>query len=486
MLATVDKIRRMAVENLDLKRRSELGQYMTPTVIAKFMASLFSNLNIKVKLLDAGAGAGSLTAAFLNRHVESNNLNEIDVTAYELDPALLPFYQENISYYENEFKQKGIEANINLVNADFVHEAVQNMEGKFTHAILNPPYKKIQSSSQHRKLLRTAQIETVNMYSAFVALAIGLLKNNGELVAIVPRSFCNGSYYKPFREIILKETAIQQIHLFESRNKAFKEDSVLQENIIIHLVKGVKQKEVTLSKSTDDTFEDLTEFTCEFDKIVKPGNSERFIHIPNNEANILEESNAITYSLADLGISVSTGPVVDFRIREHLFKDSKSDTVPLLYPIHFNGVEVEWPKDSKRPNAIAHNAATQKMLYPVGFYVVVRRFSSKEEKQRIVARVINPTKLGSEYIGIENHLNVFHSNKAGISKELAYGLAAYLNTSFVDTHFRSFNGHTQVNATDLKQMKYPSKETLIKLGEKASMLSSFEASQMDKMIETLL
>lgn len=60
-------------------------------------------------------------------------------------------------------------------------------------------------------------------------------------MAIIPRSFCNGPYYRPFREFVLKHAAIRHMHLFESRNKAFKDDDVLQENIIIWLERGGQQ-----------------------------------------------------------------------------------------------------------------------------------------------------------------------------------------------------------------------------------------------------
>ncbi len=58
-------------------------------------------------------------------------------------------------------------------------------------------------------------------------------------------------------------------------------------------------------------------------------------------------------------------------------------------------------------------------------------------------------------LGFENHLNVFHEDKHGLPETLAYGLAVFLNTTAVDENFRRFNGHTQVNATDLRLMKYP-------------------------------
>ena len=94
-----------------------------------------------------------------------------------------------------------------------------------------------------------------------------------------------------------------------------------------------------------------------------------------------------------------------------------------------------------------------------GCYVVTKRFSSKEEKKRVVAFVFDAEKLQCELVGFENHLNVFHSGKRGLDQEVAYGLSVFLNSTVVDNHFRVFSGHTQVNATDLRNMRYPSRAT---------------------------
>ena len=74
-------------------------------------------------------------------------------------------------------------------------------------------------------------METGNLYSAFLSIAIKLLSPGGELVAIVPRSFCNGPYFRPFRNLFLDNTAIHHLHVFERRDKAFKDGEVLQENL---------------------------------------------------------------------------------------------------------------------------------------------------------------------------------------------------------------------------------------------------------------
>lgn len=57
--------------------------------------------------------------------------------------------------------------------------------------------------------------------------------------------------------------------------------------------------------------------------------------------------------------------------------------------------------------------------------------------------------------------------------------------SAVDENFRRFNGHTQVNATDLRLMKYPSLEALIALGEWAMSCGEPTQAMIDQQLERL-
>ncbi|NTU50072.1 MAG: SAM-dependent methyltransferase [Desulfobulbaceae bacterium] len=456
------------------------------------MASLFPDGNGICRLLDAGAGIGSLSAAFLARWRSGGfQFQKVELDAFELDHELIPHLSGTFTSYNHSS-----DFEVNIRETDFIHTAVDSLAGSlfstplqsYTHAILNPPYKKINNNSAHRHALRRVAIETVNLYSAFVALAVALMAPGGHIVAIIPRSFCNGPYYRPFREFILERCAIHHMHLFASRNKAFKDDDVLQENVIIHLECGAKQGIVKVSTSTDDTFSDLETNEHPYESIIFPGDSERFIHIPTSqEKSCIELSSSVRYTLDDISLKVSTGPVVDFRLKLHLRDMPDSGTVPLLYPAHFSGYETIWPLiDSKKPNAVERNAETEKRLYPNGFYCAVRRFSSKEEKRRIVASVVDPNTFSdAPFLGFENHLNIFHENKRGISKKLAWGLAVYLNSTAVDEWFRRFNGHTQVNATDLRAMKYPSREALVDLGEWAIRQEDISPSAIDEKVESL-
>jgi adenine-specific DNA-methyltransferase len=489
LLESVDIVRKEVGQQITQKRKAELGQFMTPSTVARFMASLFSPSTLQTaRLLDPGAGIGSLSGAFLDRWAAGGfAFHRVQVAAYEVDAKLQAHLSRTLAEY-----QKELNIDVSVLPGDFIEQAAKLvLEGqeRFTHAILNPPYKKINSASRHRFLLRQVGIETVNLYSAFAALTIELMQPGGQIVAIMPRSFCNGPYYRPFRDLIFAKTAIKHMHLFAARNRAFKDDDVLQENLIILLERDAPQGSITVSTSADDSFADLEINVYPFDRIVFPDDRESFIHVPTSpERNHFETSPAIRCSLDDLGLEISTGPVVEFRVRAHVRQMPERGTVPLLYPGHFSGQSIDWPKPgSKKPNAILRKAETEKWLYPNGCYVVVRRFSSKEEKRRVMASVVCPDAFkNSPMLGFENHLNVFHSGKQGIPEDLARGLTVFLNSTALDEQFRRFSGHTQVNATDLRLLKYPGRATLSRLGVWAKSQVELTQRKIDHKIESLL
>jgi tRNA1(Val) A37 N6-methylase TrmN6 len=465
--------------------KAALGQYMTPSNIAAFMASLFPGVSGNFHLLDAGAGKGRLTCAFFDALRNGDSpFPSGEVSLFEFDAAMVQELEKNTA---DTFGALSVDRHI--YHADFIERAtmlVLRKQRPFTHAILNPPYKKINSGSLHRAFLRDVGIETVNLYTAFVALSVALLQPGGTLVAIIPRSFCNGPYYRPFREFILRHTAVRHIHLFTSRTDAFKADKVLQENIIIKLERDSEQADICISTSTNGDMDDYTATRHPFEDIVRPHDPEKFIHIPDaqGEAGPLSLVNS---SLASLRIEVSTGPVVDFRLKEYLREMPQGNDAPLLYPGHFNG-KTEWPRAGfKKPNAIARCPATMKWLYPNGYYVTVRRLSSKEEKRRVVAYLVDPAYFPEKpFLGFENHLNVFHCGKAGLDRDVAQGLTLYLNSRFVDTLFRRFNGHTQVNATDLRSLPYPSIKTLAELGVWAKGQEELPQEAVERHLERIL
>lgn len=498
ILQKVDDLRVQANAKLNPAKKSSLGQFFTPAPVSLYLASLFDNISNDVKLLDPGCGPGSLTAAFVDEALHRDQLTSLSVTAFDVDAGIQPYMSETFRLCEESLTQieRGFQAE--LLVEDYIlttYSVLDDLGGqRYTHVLMNPPYKKISTASEHRKCLSAAGIETVNLYSGFVSLAIKQLLQGGELVAIVPRSFCNGPYYQPFRELIIRETAIKHIHIFDSRNAAFSDDEVLQENIIIHLVKGEPQGVVAITSSPSADFHlheesgtitasDMTTRQVPFESIVYPQDRQCFFHIAanNRDLAIINKLAVFTSRLGELGITVSTGPVVDFRMKDDLRQYIDDDSVPLLYPMHL-GLEVNWPKDAKKPNAIAVSNKTRSSLWAhEGSFVITRRFSSKEERRRIVATLYE-SHLPGDLIGFDNGLNVFHIKKVGIESSVAKGLFVYLNCTLLDKYYRMFGGHTQVNATDLRNINYPNVESLQRIGRNVES-ADLSQKQIDDLIE---
>lgn len=279
--------------------------------------------------------------------------------------------------------------------------------------------------------------------------------------------------------------ALNRLRVFESRRQAFSDDDVLQENIILHAVKEQeKPASVLISSSTGPDDEFMLMHEVEYNQVIHPNDPQLFIRIVQDHVSegVVQQMERFQTSLADLGIVVSTGRVVDFRALAFLQAQYGSGTVPLLFPTHVSYGSVVWPKyDSKKPNALLDTNQTKGLQLPNGYYVLVKRFTTKEEKKRLVAALYNPIEFPGRSVAFENHLNYFHRAGKGLDPILARGLAAYLNSTLVDAFFRQFNGHTQVNATDLRNIKYPTLSQLESLGRRIGVQFP-EQSELDEYV----
>ena len=493
---SADIARAYCSSRLNLKQRSELGQFLTPTTVARFMAGLFNNLSGHIHLLDPGAGVGTLTAAVTERLLANpEEVKSFSITAYEIEPVFLPSLNQTLTECCVALKSKGIQADYCLHKENFIKAGsrvnlplLKKLLLNYTHVILNPPYKKIHSQSVEKKILASIGVDTVNLYSAFVWLATLQLVQRGEMVAITPRSFCNGTYFRPFRKAFLESMELKRIHIFESRSIAFLENDVLQENIVFHALKSEnKSAAIEITSNSEVTLDEVSELRyVPYDEVVEADDPEQFIHIITNhlENSLRVQMNNMTSTLDEIGLEISTGPVVDFRLKSALRTCLNDQSVPLLYPESIKAGKVMFPPNHPRkPIAIEQNQETEKWLIKSGWYVLTKRFSAKEEKRRVVSAVCPP--VDTELIGLENHLNYFHAKGRGMDTDLARGLSAFLNSTLFDIYFRQFSGHTQVNATDLRRVRYPCKDNLIQLGVQIGD-NHFNQEEVDKTVHEIL
>jgi adenine-specific DNA-methyltransferase len=134
-------------------------------------------------------------------------------------------------------------------------------------------------------------------------------------------------------------------------------------------------------------------------------------------------------------------------------------------------MRVEWPTKARgKRQYIVTNAASTPLLVADRNYVLLRRFSAKEQARRLTAAPLLAGRLNSPFIGLENHLNYIHRPGGVLTEEEAYGLAVLFNSALLDRYFRTYNGNTQVSATELRAMPLPPLEVIVEIGRRAMSL----------------
>src|SRR5260370_22373754 len=119
LVDSVDFLRLDANRKVDPDRRSDFGQFMTPPATARLMAAMFQVKRNELTLLDAGAGVGSLTAAFVSEICNRKNKPEsIHATAYEIDSELCGYLVSTFQQCKKTCESSGVAFDSKVVQGD--------------------------------------------------------------------------------------------------------------------------------------------------------------------------------------------------------------------------------------------------------------------------------------------------------------------------------------------------------------------------------
>ncbi len=457
------------------------GQFFTPLSVAKYMADLASTAKEEVSILDPGAGIGILSTALIEKLVKRGKVKKINLVCYETDKQVLPYLKiileeikeslsKHISFDYSILDKDFVSSNANILTINLANYNHSN-EVLFDIIISNPPYFKL-----NKKYLQIAKFNDIisgqpNIYFLFMAISAKLLNEDGEMIFITPRSFCSGLYYNKFRKWLIQRVNFSNIHLFDSRKELFSIENVLQENIITKFTKKDDDR-ITISKTSNGDFSIRQEISVLKKDVVYRSNGYIFFRIPSNkeEVRVIRELDQLPHNFYKLGIKISTGKVVAFRNKEHLQKNMTKDSVPLLWMHNIKKGRIEWPSVKKdKAIAIKNIDATKWLLLKSGNYLVLKRFTTKEQKRRFeTACVFKEDFEKYGYFALDNMVNYIYQPNNQLSKNKIKGIAKYLNLPIVDLYFRILNGHTQVNANEVYALPFPSLEQLEILGKSES------------------
>ena len=512
--AFADRMGAWYVQSRSSAYRKAHGLYLTPVPVADFMAARIDALSDKPRLLDPAAGAGVLCCAAVEHLVAREQPpGRIELVAFEDDAVLCGALRAVLSYLAEWCRGRHVALKTRIEATDFVRAhagALRSLgellppdspNGNFDAVIANPPYFKIARNDPRALAASSVVHGQPNIYALFMAVGAAALRPSGEFSYIVPRSFASGPYFRQFRATFFGLMRPRAIHVFESRRSAFSRDEVLQENIILtghrqdgwlarvrrqHPASGESGAEASVLISSSCGVADIDRPSLRrapVASVLRLEDLDSVLRLPLSEddAAILRLVESWPCTLRNLGLNISTGRVVPFRAKAAVCADGNvpATHAPLLWMNHVRPMRTIWPLQRHKKEYVLREGA-ERLLIPNRNYVLVRRFSAKEEKRRLTAAPYMAMRFGFADLGLENHLNYVHRPNGTLSDDESWGLAALYNSRLLDRYFRCINGNTQVSATELRAMPLPPAPVVATLGSRvkrmADPLSTLDAT----------
>lgn len=480
MLDEIMKNTNEYVNSFPKEERKKYGQFFTPIVTARYMASLIHNQKGKIRILDPGAGNGLLTAALIEKLVSIGCVCEIQADLYENDEHVQELLSQNILVIRNYCKTADVKLRLNVINENFItyncgYWSRENTKGLYDIVICNPPYLKIAKMAKESVCMSKIVHGQPNMYFLFMGMAAKLLRKQGEFVFITPRSWTSGLYFKSFRNWFFQQMDIQYVHLFHSRSNTFKEgrisnDNILQETMITYAVKSrVQSEHVTIASCEDaDSFSETEQMEVLAEScFIKEPEKYFLLPIEQEDLSILDIMRRMPNSVAQAGFRFKTGKVVEFRNKEYVSYQFAENAVPLLHSCNVLDGKIVFPVKTDKPQYFLSTEESKKNILENQNTVFLKRATAKEEARRLQPALHIADNFHYSKLCAENHLNYLVKIGDELSLCEVYGFYTILTSNLWERYYRMLNGSTQVNSEELNSMPIPEVQVLQHIGRLA-------------------
>ena len=314
--------------------------------------------------------------------VQLRTPRHLEIELWETDEKLVPHLRQTMAECRRSLLQGGHRLDFTLYIDDFILANAHRtlfMERRLNRSISPSsirPTTRFGRNQRQAKAMEHVVHGQPNIYAFFMAVTTNLLAPGGEMVAITPRSYFNGPYFKRFRYWFFQRMSARHIHLFESRTEAFNDDKVLQENVILLAEKGGKPRDIVTTTSVGRDLGCVHKQSCAYNNILDTSSEDCVVRVTTNnlERQIVVSLDALPNRFHNLGLGISTGPVVTFRATEYLRQQQSKTTVPLLWMHNVRPFVTRIGATSNKPNHIEATDLSMRLLVPARRYVLLKCF----------------------------------------------------------------------------------------------------------------
>lgn len=447
--------------------RSEMGAYYTPPPLVSRLLDQAEAAGFDFThgtVIDPACGGGAFLAPVALRMIARSGNASADWTIRRLGKRLRGLEIDPFAAWMTRVLLEAavmpicVEAKRRLPDVVTVGDALRPQEiGTFDLVIGNPPYGRVTLDEPMRQHYARSLYGHANLYGLFTDLALRLAKPTGVVAYLTPTSFLGGQYFKALRELLTTETSPAAFDFVTDRNGVF--DDVLQETMLATYTRDRRQVPAAVSVVIPQGLNAARVEPVGHVAVTTTGDPWLLPRTPA-DAVFLQTITAMPTRLADLGYTVSTGPLVWNRHKSQLRTEPATGILPLIWAESV--VPDGFVFSSERRNHVPFIAVNHDQPHLVAreSCVLVQRTTSKEQNRRLLAALL-PQQFLDEHGGavIENHLNMVQASPltAHVSPRT---ITALLNSEAVDRAFRCISGSVAVSAYELNALPLPSTNQL--------------------------
>jgi adenine-specific DNA-methyltransferase len=477
-------------------RRREQGVVYTPDALVGVLVSLiFDEIppDGSITLLDPSCGTGNFLVAAYQRLAQELRLSDVESRVGLLKNSIFgcDIDAQAIEITRRRLWQAALEGTgewrplaefphanfvvgdaLSLVSEDDSHQLLPGMgwglwltsvfPKPFDIIIGNPPYGKMHLTGPQRQYFAASLYGHANAYGLFIHLGVELLKPDGVLGYVVPASMLSGLYFQNLRQYLAEHCRFRAVVQFDQREGIF--EAVLQEVMLLVLQRGQSAEPYTMRVATVERESQLADWRT-FSQLVqqvpsgavlRQSGGYPMIHLPTwpGVDTIYEKYEERGAPLTDssVGYVAKTGQIVWNRLKSRLCDKPAEDALPLVWANNVRSYHfvATGNRDGRFGYLLRDERTTP--LVTRGPCLLVQRTTAKEQRRRIVAAFPLGWEHATDSFFVENHLNLVVPIK-GIVPLSPEVVLALLNSRLFDFIFRTFNGNTQVSATELNVMR---------------------------------
>jgi hypothetical protein len=476
--------------------RRKFGQYATPVGIVRYILKSVgyvpSSEILDRKLIDPACGSGAFLVESLRIYLQALKKAKTPISKWysmaisaicgiDIDPVACFFARLNLSMllapaileFVSRHKLEELKP-LPIFCADTLQffasgekeqtflygKANLSPKNRFNFVVGNPPYFKIKELGNELKEVFAESIYGhPNAYALFIQAGIEMLRADGKLGFIVPRSMLSGLYFKNLRNFIERNTAIKEITYISDRKKVF--DNVLHGTMILALEQKKQGKE-----KINISFIESPKSIENQSAAIRIGREEVIQRLNGTTVWFVADSSEV-YSVINriirqhpllsgekINCKAKTGQIVWNRVKPLLSAVPTPDTLPLVWATDVGKFAFSFNMaGTPRPSFLKVNERSEGLIAK-GRSILVQRVTADEQPSRIVACIPEEffKKVRNGYF-VENHLNIIQPEAN--SKVNLYFILGVLNSEIVEFFFRAMNGNTQVSATELNLLPMP-------------------------------